>query len=330
MYTTVQVLRNIIYAAAARGGNLKQLTLAAGLRLNQLHDSEYKVEGVAPVIGLWEEVLSSTGDPSFGLHFGKQYNPSMLGLLGFLIQSCRNLGDAYQHLEKYQELVSGWITYKLVQHKNQCEIHYTVNPVWQHASPHTAKQALENAMSASLTSHGLLTQSKDYPLYAELSYPQSVPVVIHEKVFGCPIAFGKAHNKLVFAADFAQRPLVNYDQSLYMSFSSMLKEKLVSFAVNESFAKELQNIIIRDFLGHAPKLAIISAHLNMSERSFQRKLQIEDKTYRSIITDLKKELAFTLLKNDAHNRSTVSALLGYAEPTAFYRAFKKWKKPVYG
>jgi AraC-like DNA-binding protein len=324
MYTTVQILRIIIYAAAARGGDLQKLTLAAGLRPEQLQHSDHKVEGVTPVINLWEETLSATGDDCFGLHLGERYNPSMLGLLGYLIQSCRTVGDAYELLEKYQELISGWISYRFEKKENHCEISFKVSPLWQKTSPHTAKQAIEMAMSGSLMCHKMLAQFPNPPISAELSYPRTSSLAEYERVFGCTVSFEKENNKLVFDASFAERQLFNYNESLYSSFSQMLNEKAALTALNESFTKQLQRIIVRDFQGQVPKLEIISAHMNLSERSLQRKLHDEKESYRSVSLGLKKEFAFNLLKNSNATIHTISEVLGYTEPSAFHRAFKSW------
>jgi hypothetical protein len=249
MYTTVQILRNIIYAAAARGGNLQKLTRAAGLQSSQLQDSEHQVEGATAIINLWKEVLSVTGDHCFGLHLGEQYNPSMLGLLGYLIQSCRTIGDAYQHLETYQELVSGWITYKMETSKGRCEVVFGVNRTWLQASPDTARQAVEMAMSGSLMSHKILTERLNSPIFAELSYPRTAALAEYERIFGCPVFFGKENNKFVFDAAFIDRPINNYNQSLYITFNKMLKEKAEVIANTQTFADQLQRTIIRDFKG---------------------------------------------------------------------------------
>jgi AraC-like DNA-binding protein len=62
----------------------------------------------------------------------------------------------------------------------------------------------------------------------------------------------------------------------------------------------------------------------MSERSLQRKLQAERLSYRSLTLNLKKELAYNLLKNSNATVHTISDVLGYTEPSAFHRAFKGW------
>jgi AraC-like DNA-binding protein len=71
---------------------------------------------------------------------------------------------------------------------------------------------------------------------------------------------------------------------------------------------------------------VIAAHMNMSERSFQRKLSQHGESYRSVGTAIKKDLAFNLLRNTDAKVHSISDVLGYAEPSAFHRAFKTWTK----
>lgn len=80
----------------------------------------WRIESVQPVIDMWAEAMASTGDPNIGLHSGLGNNPSVFGLLGYLMQSCRNMKDTYGELERYQEMVSGWIRYKIFADIHDC------------------------------------------------------------------------------------------------------------------------------------------------------------------------------------------------------------------
>jgi AraC-like DNA-binding protein len=323
MYGTVRVLRNIIYAAAEKGGDLNKLCAALGIRPGELHDAEKRIEGLRPIVDLWKEVVAATGDPVFGLHLGQVNNPSIFGALGYLMQSCRTLKEAYAEVVKYQQTVSGWISYDVIAGK-ELELIFRVNPLWQEASPETARQGVEMAMGGVWNYMYILTGKKIHPLRAELAHQSPVSRGSYEEVLKCPVAFGKTQNKVVFEGAVAEMPLISADESLYASFAQILREKSAASGQSERFGGQIRTVIARDFGGKIPSLEIIAAHMNMSERSFQRRLRQDGESYRALAAEVKKELAVNLLQHTDATVHAISEVLGYAEPSAFHRAFKNW------
>lgn len=323
MYGTVRVLRNIVYAAAEKGADLGRLCAALGVRPSELNDAEKRVEGVRPIIDLWTEVVASTGDPAFGLHIGQVNNPSIFGALGYLMQSCRTLKEAYAQVVQYQQTVSGWISYDFVDGK-EFELIFRVHPLWEQVSPETARQGIEMAVAGIFNHIYILTGKRIFPLRAELVLPSPAPQSTYEQVLKCPVSFGKLQNRMIFARGLGDTPLISADESLYVSFAKILRDKCAASGQSGRFSEQVKTVITRDFGGKIPSLEIIAAHMNVSDRSFQRRLQQDGGTYRSLAAEMKKELAVNLLQNTDSTVHAISEVLGYTEPSAFHRAFKNW------
>lgn len=323
MYGTVRVLRYIVYSAVEKGADLGRLCTALGIRPGELNDAEKRIEGLMPIIGLWTEAIVSTGNAAFGLHIGHTNNPAIFGVLGYLMQSCRNIKDAYSEVVKYQQTVSGWISYDVVFGK-ELELIFKVHPLWEEASPETARQGVEMAIGGVLNYFYILTGTKRYPLRAELAYQSPLPRSEYEQMLKCPVSFGKAQNRVIFEGALAEMPLISADESLYASFAKILRDKCTSSGQSARFSEQVKTVITRDFGGKIPSLEIIAAHMNVSDRSFQRRLQQDGESYRSLAAEMKKELAVNLLQNTDATVHAISEVLGYAEASAFHRAFKNW------
>lgn len=323
MYATIRVLRNIVHAASAKGASLASLCSALGITPGDLNDAERRIEGLQPVIDLWTEVLTVTKDPAFGLHMGQANNPAILGVLGYLMQSCRNMKETYVEIVRYQQMVSGWVSYDFKEGR-YFELIFKVNPLWEQTSPETARQAIEMAMSGALNYIYLFTGRKISPLRVELAVPTPVSKSVYEQVFQCPVQFGAGHSRLIFGRDLGEMPLISADESLYASFGKILAEKHAASARSPRFAEQVQTVITRDFAGKMPSLEIMAAHMNVSGRSFQRRLQQDGESYRSLGAKIKKELAINLLRNTDATVCAISEVLGYTEASAFHRAFKNW------
>ena len=62
----------------------------------------------------------------------------------------------------------------------------------------------------------------------------------------------------------------------------------------------------------------------MSERSLRRALQRTDQSFRQIVEDVRKDRAIELLRAGTSSITDVAATLGFSDPSAFSRAFKRW------
>jgi AraC-like DNA-binding protein len=76
--------------------------------------------------------------------------------------------------------------------------------------------------------------------------------------------------------------------------------------------------------GEVPSLAAIASELAMSERSVQRSLTEESTSYREIVDEVRKDLALSHLSQPGATAADVAFLLGFSEPSAFTRAFRRW------
>ena len=64
--------------------------------------------------------------------------------------------------------------------------------------------------------------------------------------------------------------------------------------------------------------------LNMSKRTLHRKLRDQGTTFRSLLTQVRKDLARFYIQNLDYSITEIAFLLGYADIRAFSRAFKSW------
>ncbi|WP_221895433.1 helix-turn-helix transcriptional regulator [Bathymodiolus japonicus methanotrophic gill symbiont] len=64
--------------------------------------------------------------------------------------------------------------------------------------------------------------------------------------------------------------------------------------------------------------------LYMSNRTFHRRLQQSETTFRVVLNDLRHELADKYIKDSSLNLNEISFLLGFSELSSFSRAFKRW------
>lgn len=68
----------------------------------------------------------------------------------------------------------------------------------------------------------------------------------------------------------------------------------------------------------------MAARLKMSERSLQRRLADEGVTFDALLDEVRRVLSLRYLADPSIAIAEVAYLLGYSEPSPFYRAFRRW------
>ena len=84
--------------------------------------------------------------------------------------------------------------------------------------------------------------------------------------------------------------------------------------------KQLLSIAPAEWL----ELGELSAQLNISEATIQRRLKNEGSSYQQLKNDIRRDMAIELLGKTTHTLQDISELLNFQDASAFHRAFKKW------
>jgi len=62
----------------------------------------------------------------------------------------------------------------------------------------------------------------------------------------------------------------------------------------------------------------------MSPRTLQRKLAEANTTYLQLVDDTRKDLALRYIEDPRRSVTDITFSLGFSQPSAFTRAFKRW------
>jgi AraC-like DNA-binding protein len=69
---------------------------------------------------------------------------------------------------------------------------------------------------------------------------------------------------------------------------------------------------------------VVAQALHVSQRTLQRRLQDEGASFQRLLDDSRRELAEQYLAQPNLTLLEVAYLLGFADPSNFFRAFRRW------
>lgn len=146
-----------------------------------------------------------------------------------------------------------------------------------------------------------------------------------EQLFKCTLSFDQSGNTFRFPATYLHSPLVHTEESLKNFLRNAPYHLLASIEKDDTgVIAQMKRIVGNDFSRDFPSVVSMSDQLNMSVRTLRRRLKEVGSTYQQFKDGLRRDAATNYLGRPELKINTISALLGFDEPSAFHRSFKKW------
>ena len=161
------------------------------------------------------------------------------------------------------------------------------------------------------------------PVRAEAPNAADIPAHIAEKHLGVPLERGTAM-RLLFNDHDLDAPFNTHNpftlKLLDRFFAEALPELLPAASHSEAVRESLKRLLPSGIF----ELPAVARDLGTSPRQIQRELAAEGTSFKEVVRDFRRELALHYLALARYSPKEVTLLLGYSDPAAFHRAFRRW------
>jgi len=153
--------------------------------------------------------------------------------------------------------------------------------------------------------------------------PEFIAPVRH--FFPCPVTYGQPVNSVTFSARHLDAELVRDEEEL-AAFLKLAPYYIIiePQASTLSITQRIRRILGDDFRRDLPSFEELTRLLNMSARTLRRRLEKEGTSYQRIKDNARRDVAISMLSRDGLTVSEVAEQVGFSDPSAFHRSFKKW------
>lgn len=143
--------------------------------------------------------------------------------------------------------------------------------------------------------------------------------------FPGPVVFDSGVNAVTFSARHLEAEILR-DESQLATFMPLAPYfLLLAPEVGHcSITQRIRQILGDDFRRELPTFEALTGLLNMSARTLRRRLEREGMSYQRIKDNARRDRAIVLLRAGSRSISAVAEDLGFSDPSAFHRSFKKW------
>lgn len=307
----------VLLAAQRSGVEPESILAAANIDAIELEWERWPIDHITR---LWRAAVQCTGDTSFGLRAGGLVGPTGLNVVGFMLQSAATLRQAVDVVLKYQRLVSdggrlqviagneaSWLIY----HPRQGDLPF---------SPHQIEAVLAAVVAIARWCSGAGVN----PLRVQFSQSQLGPAEGYTLAFACPVEFEQAFNGLLLENALLDAPLPQADAQIALVHHQLAQSRLAALAQTDNLAQELRSWIPKHLNGYPPSREQAAQAFGLSTRTLARRLQAQGLDFSNMLDEARRDAALHALAHSNERITEIGQRLGFAEPSTFWRAFRRW------
>lgn len=259
----------------------------------------------------------ASGLQHIGLLIAERQSMSILGPLGFAIAQAPDVREAIGELNQFLHLHNTGIAARLVIDGDtvmwRLEVLLSGRP--------GVRQQEDLAVSIGIGILRNLLGNAWSPDLVTLQRRAPMNTAPYRQAFRCPVEFEAEHNQVVFDYNVLATPIAQSNSQLHAILNSHLRGLDASGKLD--YATEVQQIILHAMKSGECTLPRVAHMLGTSQRTLQRRLALEGRSFRDELETVRSRVAMRYLEETAIPLTSLSMTLGYADLAAFSHAFKR-------
>jgi len=270
------------------------------------------------VEALWKETIMLIDDPYIGLRAAELWHPSSAGALGYAWLASSSLRAAFERLVRFLRVTTEGVECSIEEENSKFSVIHCFN-----------KEALNipvcvDAHLATLVALCRINYGRNLSPVS-ISFKHAAPEDTGEyfAFFRCPIIFDAADNRITLTQEVVDKRLPSANSLLAQLHDQVMINYLAKLE-EDNIIERVKAVIIEQLPSGNVTDSSVAEALFMSKRTFHRRLQQQEITFRLILNELRHELADKYIKDSSMNLNEISFLLGFSEMSSFSRAFKRW------
>ncbi len=317
--------RAVMQLAGSKGADRTLLAERSGIGLADLEDQDNRVP-LEKYVALLRAAKQVCRDPAFALHFGEAFDMAELSIVGLMGTACETVADAFAQLGRYNRLmadieVEGPREERLVMER-------IAGQTWlidRRRNPNDSIEITESSFArmASMTHRfGVAAVFKAvHVTHAAPAYRAE-----YDRIFQVPVTFESDRNGLLMSDDqsWMNHRLATTPRYVFGLLSERAEALLKELEDSKTTRGRVESLLLPILHTGDVSMDAIASRMRLSRQTLFRKLKAEGATFEKVLDELRHRLALDYLRGRKVSVNETAYLVGFSEPAAFSRAFKRW------
>lgn len=314
--------------ATADGLDADALTEAVGLTAQAVDEPDRRVR-LDDYEALLDAAVRLSGDPTLPLRFGEAIRMQEISIVGLICEAAPTTLEAGRQMNRYARLVldpGAELPPEIVRGSLGPEGAWMEGVGTFFRTRHVVEaefaRLVENARR--MFHNDSRFNSMKFLRAVEFMHEEPEHSSAYVRLFRAPIKFRASRNALLLDPAFltlSQPPTSRY-------VSTMLNERARHLLDELSRSVSTRAQVISCCIPHIHtgelSMTYVARILGLSRRTLLRKLRNEGTSFEETLDDLRKELSLSYLHEARTSLKEIAYLLGFSDPSSFFRAHKRW------
>lgn len=312
---------SLIELAVLRGADREELHRQSHISPALLRDQDNRVP-MSDYFQLVQVGKELTADPAFALEYGMAVHMQEFSILGLIFHACETVLDAIAQANRYGQLVIDVDVgtadrFQWIRRSGQLWL------VDTRPEPNDFPELTEITFGRFMR---LTRPFWDAPLVAEVNVTHAAPAyrADYERIWATPTTFNSDWNGMRIEEAKLTHRIAVQPRFAFGILSEHAEALLKSLEGTRTMKGRVESLLMPVLHTGDASMDHVAAKLLLSRQTLYRQLKSEGVTFESVLDDLRRELAVHYLTGKKTSVNETAYLVGFSDPAAFSRAFKRW------
>ena len=314
--------RGLLRLAVARGADEAALVERAGIDPLDLHDQDGRIP-FPRYVALMRAAKAMSNDPALALHYGETVDIAEVSIVGLVGLASETMLEAFTQLNRFVRLV---VETDNGGNGQRFQMVMDRGGLWMVDARRNADDfpELTETAFAQLICGPRRHGQPDLVTAVHVTHPDPGYRDEYERIFKAPVTFGADRNAMLFNQAWAARPVAILPRYAFGVLSEHAEALLKSLENSKSVRGRVESLLMPMLHTGDASMDRVAGKMGLSRQTLFRKLKAEDVTFEKVLDELRHKLALHYLNGRKVSVNETAYLVGFSDPAAFSRAFKRW------
>lgn len=317
-HVCINAVRGCVVAAMNAGLALDEVVALIGIDAETLSDPDARVPA-GRTYRAWDLVAERLDDPLFGLRAAEALHVALFDAYDFAVTSATTMRDGLERMMRHLRLQHDGAEIRLaIDGDEACVsvVFYETDGLPHHFCEFVVAVWLLRARS-------FITQ-RFAPRRLRFRHASQADPAEYARVLGVRPAFSAGADCVTFDAAFLEQPLVSANPALGRLMDGYLGERQERVPDRQPVAVRARTQIELALREGTPSVSVVARQMAVSVRTLQRALSDAGTSFDALLDETRRALALGWVHDPGRSFKQLSNDLGFGQPTAFTRAFRRW------
>ena len=315
-------VRALLDFAVARGATRARLLEAASIAEGALEDADNRLP-FSSYVALMRAAKTACNNPALALHFGEGIDMAEFSVVGLICNAAPTMQEAFAEMNRYGRLV---IEVDGVGEGPRFSMEPDAQGLWvvdRRSDPNAFPELTESTF-ARMASRPRAFGVDQLMLAVQISHPRPDHAAEYDRILRAPITFNARRNAYLFDTRYLNHPIALQPRYVFGVLSEHAQGLMDELEKSKTTRGRVEAQILPSLHTGAASIDTIARTLGMSRQTLYRRLKEEGATFEEVLESLRHRMALHYLQGRNVSVNETAYLVGFSDPAAFSRAFKRW------